>query len=67
MHFANYFTFILKEIGYEEDPKDCNDDDLTRKARQNLALYACTLGNPICRSAAAEKLKKYLADPTIYK
>ncbi|XP_067215124.1 putative aminopeptidase-2 [Linepithema humile] len=67
MHFASYFTNILNEIGYEEDPEDPNDDDLTRKARQNLAFYACTLGNPTCISAAAEKLRKHLADPTIYK
>lgn len=66
MYFASYFDYILNEIKYEEDPKDLNDDDLTRKGREILAHYACTLGNPTCRSAAADKLKKHLADPTTY-
>lgn len=61
MHFASYFDGILNKIGYEEDP---NDDDLTRLAREDLALYACFLGNPTCRNTAGDILKKYIADPT---
>ena len=64
MHIANYFTPILNEIGYEEDPKD---DDMTKKIRPKLAFYACALGNPTCRSAAADKLNKYFADRAIHK
>nr|XP_012228379.1 PREDICTED: aminopeptidase N-like [Linepithema humile] len=60
LHLASYFDFILNDIGYEEDS---NEDDLTKKARLMLTFYACTLGNPTCRSTATRKLKKFLIEP----
>ena len=60
---AGYLDNILNEAGYEKDPK--KDDNLSIITRQNLALYACVLGNPTCRNAAGDKLKRYLESPTV--
>jgi len=48
-------------MGYEEDL--AYDDHLTKRAKLNLALRACTLDNPTCINAASDKLEKHLEDP----
>lgn len=51
---------LLKKIGYQEYS---TEDDFTKCLRQEIAKWACALGDPDCRNNAITKLEWHLANP----
>ncbi|KYQ50501.1 Aminopeptidase N [Trachymyrmex zeteki] len=55
---------VFKKIGYKEIP---NENDLTKCLRQEIAKWACVLGDSDCRNNAKSKLEWHLANPEKHK
>jgi len=50
----------LQRIGYTENPEG---NRFTRCFRQEVAKWACVLGDPKCKRKAVSKLKWHLENP----
>jgi len=59
-----FLPSLLKKIGYQEKP---DENDLTKCLRQEVAKWACALGNSDCRSNAIAKLEWHFANPEKHK
>jgi len=59
-HMLKILNGLLREIGYEEAPKD---NDLTKCLRQEAAKWACILDDPRCKEMAKTKLRNYVKNP----
>ncbi|XP_018360017.1 PREDICTED: aminopeptidase N-like [Trachymyrmex cornetzi] len=55
---------LFKEIGYQEIT---NEDDFTKYLRQEIAKWACVLGDSDCRINAASKLEWHITNPEKHK
>ncbi|KAG5346782.1 AMPN Aminopeptidase, partial [Acromyrmex charruanus] len=55
---------LFKKIGYQEIP---NEHDLTKCLRQEIAKWACVLGDSDCRNNAKFKLEWHFANPEKHK
>jgi len=52
---------LRNELGYDEVS---NEDDLKKKSlRMEVANWACSLDEPICKERAGRNLRRHLAHP----
>jgi len=55
---------LFKKIGYQEIP---DENDLTKCLRQEIAKWACVLGDSDCRIIATSRLEWHFTNPEKHK
>jgi len=55
---------LFKKIGYQEIP---DENDLTKCLRQEIAKWACVLGDSDCRIIATSRLEWHFINPEKHK